>query len=373
MGLVLSMLKITINFVSFLFSFSIVACYHDAPEKPKAQIDYPALSAQADFDELQTLDAIDLNNDNSSLLIPQVIPRLLTVTEIANQEADIVAISSARENPTFKAQAQSLNIVSAQNTRCDNDDNSIKNTESLIWDDVNEDGRPLFGDKWYYILENCDNKANGSSITGVYSFTGMKDPFNELDETVNDDELYFTDYSYKFDMQVSHKNGTLVFLQDTEFKYSRQLENSGAEITQLSIQAGSLLGGDSNTERFLFKINVADFISDDDEDSLTVSFDADYYDATDEINGYVNVATVDPLLISYTRINALVTDVQLISGKLLLSDKQGNTVLLTILEDEQDAEIQFDLNADDEIDSVEKIDKQEIINNEVLTLLLLIG
>ena len=342
----------------------LVACIHDDVQPVDAQIPYPDLEAQTAFDDVQLESAGEIADiAEAKTILSDVLSRLMNVTEIANQMADEVAAGSS-PNPLFKTRARALKILDATSVHCSNADGEDSKTESLIQNDADNSGSPSKGDEWFYIWEGCENSANNSTVTGVMAFTGMTDPLGELNSSLDSDE--FTDYKYSFDLQVDDLNQKSVFLQNTKFIFSRKIVDDN-EITTLEILPDSLMGVISGENLYVFKINNATLISDEDEMNLDLSIDARYFYSKDDASGYVDVSTIDNLVFEY---DLGLTDPQnvssLVSGSLELVGHDNETAKMAL--DTNVSKLKITLGSDSE-----SVDQSLFFENGYFSLVNLTG
>lgn len=353
-------------------------CLHEAidePERIQAEIEYPPLSAQQAFDDLQ-LDSslMALDADNAEELMTKALIRLLNIVEIANQETDIVAVNIARPEAVFKPGARSLTPITASSNRCKNEaETNELNTEALVWEDVNEDKLPLEGDKWYYILEQCLNEVNSSYVTGVILYSGMDDPFNQRGLQI-ENEL-FSDYQYTLDIQVEHQNEMSAFFDDTKLTISREINADNSEITDFAIQADSKMGVKSGDSLYMFKMNSLTAQSDDDEQTLSLSVDAQYLMSTEESTAELNIVSQENLLFNFEYSvfqNQDLTNVSLGSGELKISGANGSSLVLSVV-DEETLEIAIDEDGDGETDDTVELEQTAIFADPQFKLLNITG
>ena len=335
-----------------ILCFSLLGCFHDDVQPVDAQIEYPPLAAQTNFDELQ-LEAVSGVADIAAAesILKDVLIRLMNVTEIANQMADEVAVGSP-PNPLYKIGAREFKILDARFDLCSNVEGENTKTESLIQNDADNSGGPSKGDEWFYIWEGCENAANNSTVTGVMAFTGMPDPLDEIDSSL--EVTNFSNYQYSFDMQIDSLNGNSTFFQSTKILFSREVENDN-EKTTLEILPDSLMGVISNENLFVFKITSAIFISDEDLETVDVSFDARYFNTDDMTSGYVDVSTSVNLLFDYEYNATLASQLslpRLKSGSLDMVGENESVAKLTV--DSDVTKLKITLGSDSK--SVDQVD-----------------
>lgn len=401
------MKKLSIISISILLG----ACFHEAVEAPKkveAVIDYPPLLEQESFEHLQeeaTLKPFEEATEENQFevitdaqnLALDFITRIMNVLEIANQELGIVANSDyvtstgLQPSPSFKVGSRSKNILFASDDNCAAPDNDNEtNTSSVVWDDVNDDGKPLEGDKWFYIIENCQNESNNSFVTGVIEYSGMRNPFptqeDLLDETIRTD--LFSNYNFTFDVQISYPNENTAYYKDTLLTLSRSVNDAEEDITELQAGSGSLFGVASESGRYLFAPDHLDALSNDDSEILSFDVDGTYYLGSSEVSEYVTVTTEETLEFSYESQNDLqqssskFANLKLTSGKIKFVGKDNYTIIFSaaepfVTEEEQEIEtfrLEIDYDGDGEIDknSSDAID-QWLFNRSDFTLLNLTG
>jgi len=341
------------------------ACYHDDVEPVEAKIDYPPLAAKSDFEAAQTLSAVELDAENAQKILQDSLVRLMNVVEIGNHLADEIAEGS-QPDPVFKPMAREFKIVEASTEGCINPETDATNTQSLIWNDEDNNNLPSKGDEWFYIWEGCESDANSSVLTGVMSFTGMVDPFNKLGNL--NDEVAFSNYQYSFDTQIDFRNGNSVYLDQTKIVFNREVVDSN-EITRLSVKSGSKMGVKSGDDVYMFEINALDLTANEDNDTLELEIDSRYFDSSETINGYVDIITTEPLMFEYDLdlINPAVT-AKLTSGNLELNAMNSETANLAV--DEDDTQVNIMISSADQPETVPQTD---FFDNSIFKLVNLTG
>jgi len=347
-----------------LICIPLAGCVQDDVKPIEAKIDYPPLAHQDDVDALQLETVAELTDvDEARVMLIDVLARLMNVVEITNQMADEVAEGTAPD-PLLKPSAREFKIIDARTDLCANSDGQNSQTESLVQNDADNDNGPSLGDEWSYIWEGCENTSNNSTVTGVMSFTGMADPLDELNSSI--DIETFSGYKYSFDMQIDSLNNKSVFLQQTKFIFSRDED----EVTTLEISPDSIMGVISDDDLYVFKINEASLVSNDDDSTLELSLDARYYYSEADEKGYVDLVTSENLLFEY---DLALTNPQ--STTLLLSgglDMIGNDdVKASLSVDEDETKLKVLLSGAD--GSSETVDQASFFNTGEFSLVNLTG
>lgn len=279
--------------VSMLCVSALSACFHEI-ETPEPVIDHPPLSLQANFEELQKTDeALTMTAESSKQLLSDVIYHFMNSAETANQMADVVAVSDYFQPVKFNV-SNAVYVENASTKFCKKVDDETANVEASIWDDRDNSQTVSAGDIWYYRLQNCQSEINSAIVTGLIKQEGIADQFlPDANDIVN-----FEHYIYTLDMQIDPQNGNIAYLKNTRLDYSRFNEVN----TTMSISPNSLMGvvhNDTQAETetaYLFEFRSGNVEQDDDNDTLTVSFAARYYQ-TD--TGYVDVIA-DGLVFDYS-------------------------------------------------------------------------
>ena len=338
--------------ISLVLCLPLSGCLVDDVEPVEAKIPYPALVTETDFIALLEKSSIDVAD--SQLVYSDVFVRLMNVVGIASHMADVLADGVA-PNPVFKSMSREFQVLDATSDLCPIEQNENSKTSSLIWNDVDNNGQSSKGDEWYFIWEGCENSSNNSTINGVMSFTGMTDP-NTSDNDNDFGKNPFTDYVYSFDLELSGLNENTVFFKDTKFTFSFD----GVGVATLKILPGSVMGVKSPDDIYLFSVNDATFVSDDDEDTLDINFDAQYFDST--LDGHINVNTSDNLVFGYSwaTINSedIIITPRLTAGTLELTAKDEKKSSLVV--DSDETKLKMDVDGEDP----ETIDQTEFFENE---------
>ncbi len=350
-----------------------------APVTPEAKIEYPPLADAAIYQALQTeAVAMPLATATAEPIIADFLRRVMSTLELANQEADIVATNSLWTPPVWKASAKpggrKLSIITADNSRCDNSgSNQQTNSEALVWDDVNDDGLPLAGDKWYYIIENCENQSKSTFVTGVILYAGMSDPFNN--QGLSDQSNTFSNYQYTLDIQINADNSNNAYFKGTTLTISRSENSDGAEITELQVNANALMGVKSADNAYLFVPQKLSAIADDQAQTLIFEYQGDYYQNTDGTKEKLTVVTEEPLTFSFdfhpTISNAL-ENIQMVSGSLKFVGADNSYIVLSVNADET-LKIQIDEDGDDTVDATFDTDLDTMYQQTVFGLVNIVG
>jgi len=288
------MKKLLVIVPIFLFS-----CVSDEPDKPEAKITYPELSSQSDFDDLLTKSEATLTLESSKEMLFKAIARTMNIIEIANQEAGEIADSSRRPELLYKATGRAFNILAVDIKRCEPaaEESDNLNTESLIWNDKDNNNEPSLGDEWFYILEGCENQSNASSITGVLSFTGMANPFDT--EVSEENTTGFTDHLFSYDLQIDNKNGVSAFLQDAKLTFSLD-ETDDNSVSKIVATTDSKLGVKSGDDLYLLNLQSMIINSNEDEGKFELELEAKMFDSTSSIDGFVSISTPEKLVFKFT-------------------------------------------------------------------------
>ena len=349
---------------SILICIPLAACVQDDVKTIEAKIDYPPLSYQSDFDALQLESATELTDvTEAKTMLIDILARLMNVVEITNQMADEVA-EGAVPDPLLKPSARVFRIIDARSDLCANSDGENSQTESLVQNDADNDNGPSVGDEWSYIWEGCENTSNNSTVTGVMSFTGMADPLDELNSSIEIET--FSDYKYTFDIQIDSLNSKSVFLQQTQFTFSRDED----EVTTLEISPDAIMGVISDDDLYVFKVNAATLVSNDDDSTLELSLDARYFNSEADEAGYVDLATTENLVFEYDlALTNPQSTAQLLSGSLDMTGKDSEKVNLSVATDETKLKVLLG-GADGES---ELVDQESFFNTGEFSLVNLTG
>jgi len=325
-------MKIIIRFI--LICIPLAACVQDDVKPIEAKIDYPPLAAQSDFDALQEETVAEITDiDEAKTMLTDVLARLMNVVEIGNGLADEISIGSTPE-PLLKPAARKFEVLAASSDLCGVDNEDLSLVEASVWNDVDNSDTASLGDEWSYIWNNCT--TTNSVFNGVMTFTGMVDPLNQNEQQssiVSDGS--FDDYQYTFDAQIDSLNNKSVFFQQAKFLFSREILEDDNEISTLKILSGSIMGVISGENLYVFKINEATFISDEDDSTLSMSLDARYFDSTSDIAGYVDLKTTENLIFEYNlALNNPQNVSRLLSGNLDMTGKDNEKANLIVDSDE---------------------------------------
>jgi len=352
---------------SILICIPLAACVQDEVETIEAKIDYPPLSYQSDFDALQLESATEITDvTEAKIMLIDILARLMSVSEIGNRLSDEISEGSAPE-PVLKPGARRFEILEATSETCLNDSEDSFEVEASIWNDKDNDGIHSLGDEWSYIWNDC--RSQNSVFNGVKTSTGMIDPLRKNENQSSIDTEEFENYQHTLDLQVDSLNNKSAFYQQAKFVFSRELVDDN-EITTLEILPDTIMGVTSGDDLYVFKVNAATLVSNDDDSTLELNLDARYFYSEADEAGYVDLATTENLIFEYDlALTNPQSTTQLLSGGLDMTGKDSEKVSLSIATDETKLKVLLG-GADGES---ELVDQESFFNTGEFSLVNLTG
>ena len=369
----------------------VTGCLHDVveePEKITGEVEYPALSSQEAFDSLRNTEILkSFDESDAEELATSILIRLLNIIEISNQEVGEVSVDSS-VSPVFKPSKRVLTPIHVDKEGCQNNlDTSQLNTIALVWDDANDDGYPLKGDKWYFISNQCIDNSNSAYSTGVIEYSNMEDPFGrciETDEGVTtdiclglreEDDQNYTNRQVNLDLQIDYQNEKSVFFDDVAILLSRSIDGSDSEITDFVVNAESKMGVKSDDDLYLFEFNQLELKNDEDNENIAIKVDSKYFLRLEDSDEYLNVKTTDDLEFSYDFLSGLhsgFTNVEFISGKMEITGANESRIVFNIV-DSETLSFEVDADGDGEFDETIEIESSKILDSPDFKLINITG